>query len=491
MAHWNIGLPPAEWFTAETPGLDGLVREIQDTRLVAIDTETTGLRKLEDIVLYWSLSWTTPGTERVRRCCLRSDVLPAFHRIFGQQERSWIYANAKFDEHMLCNTGFYLRGDMIDVAVMHALLYEEESHALKDMCDQILHWRWTDFATTFGKVDKKDPTDSYQRRLLRAEKEDLRKLVEYASNDAYGTYMLYLELRRQLLAAPTWSAYPEMLPNLWELYDKTEKPFTRVLWDCERAGMQVDEGHLNNIEAKVDQQIAANLRELTRLAGRLIKPKSGDQVAELLFGDLKLKPLKMTKGGASSAPKPSTDKETLQEMALQTQDPKALAVLRALIGFADVNALKTNFLPGIRKSLDRNGRVHTSFNQNRAVTGRLSSSDPNMQNLRHPDKDPFSLRKAIVAPPGCLLIAADYEALEMMVLAAAACEEEMLDIFRRGWDIHMGNASMVFGYPYEDIKEAKKVQGLVKDHKLPDDAYTDYFKKCMAARQAVKTIGYG
>lgn len=114
-----------------------------------------------------------------------------------------------------------------------------------------------------------------------------------------------------------------------------------------------------------------------------------------------------------------------------------------------------------------------------------------VQNLKAPDRDPFHIRKGIIAPPGYLLIAADYSALEMMVLAAAACEEEMLEIFRKGWDIHMGNAAMVFGLPYEDMVKAKKIDKAIKENTLPESAMTAYVKQCLDARQAVKTIGYG
>ena len=486
---WHIDMPPAKWFTKDSEGLDGLVREIQDTKLVAIDTETTGLHKMADRVLYWSLAWTD-SSGREHRCCLRNDTLPAFRKVFADPYRTWIFANAKFDLHLLTSSGFPLIGRAADTAVMHALLYEDESHGLKDMCLQILGWTWQSFQDTFGKVNKKDPSDSYQHRLIKAEKEDLWKLVEYASNDAYGTLMLYYELKRQLEAASTWSAYPQTYATLWDLFEKTEMPYTRVLWSCERTGMQVDTDYLGSIGDKIDGQIATHLRELAKAAGRLVNPK-GDDVENLLFKELKLRPAKWTKGGVSSAPKPSVAKDALQEMAEAAKDPKAQSILRALLGYGEVIALKTNFIPGLLRGLDPTGRIHASFNQSVAVTGRLSSSDPNMQNLRNPERDPFALRKAIRAAKGNLLIAADYEALEMMVLAAAACEEGMLEIFRRGWDIHKGNASMVFGYPYEDLERATRIKEEVKAKVLPPTELTDYLKKCLEARTAVKTISYG
>lgn len=124
-------------------------------------------------------------------------------------------------------------------------------------------------------------------------------------------------------------------------------------------------------------------------------------------------------------------------------------------------------------------------------TGRLSSSDPNLQNIPNPDMDKFKIRRAFTHEPGNILIVADYEQLEMRLLAAAAMEKDMIDIFLKGWDIHMGNASLVFGLPYEDIAAAKKIDKKVKEGSLPESEMTEYVHKCLDARQAAKAIGFG
>lgn len=488
MQTWNTELPPAEWYTPDTPGLSRLVEEVGRQKLVAIDTETTGLDETHDVVLYWSIAWR-PAEGKERRVCLRADTLARFNHLFQDPTRRWVLANAKYDMSVLANTGYPLLGECCDVAVMHALLYEEESHGLKEMTLQMLGWTWADFASTFGKVNKKDALDSYQARMTNAEQTDVMRLVEYAANDAYGTLMLYFELQRKLQKARTWSMHPR-IETLWDYFVLTELPYTRVLWSCERAGLQVDLDYLDVIDKAARIGAVQAKTDLTRIAGRLVNPHSHDDLRVLLYQDLGLKPRKMTKGGKTGIRKPSCDKESLEELMEGDLTPHARDCILALQKYTEVNALISTFIPALR-GVDKYGRVHTHFRQAGAATGRLSSSDPNFQNMKSPDKDVYLLRKAIIAAQGNCLLAADYSALEMMVLACAAQEEEMLDIFRRGWDIHMGNAAMVFGYPYEDMVKAKKTDKLVKEQGGDPALITEYVRKCLDARQAVKTIGYG
>lgn len=375
----NINLPASEWYVPFSPGLEEVVQEIAATPLVAIDTETTGLDKMNDRVLYWSIAWRSPASGKMRKACLRSDTLPYFSKFFQETDRTWILANAKFDMAMLANMGCALQGRCADVSVAHALLYEEESHGLKEMTLQILGWTWADFEATFGKVDKNNPLDSIGARLRAAEKNDLKKLVDYASNDAYGTYMLYEELRRRLQKTPTDSFFPQEYPTLWEIFDKTEVPFTRVLYSCERAGLYIDEKYLLEVQTKVDTAMEQALRDLAREAGQPVNPNSGEELKHILFKVLGFKPTKFTKGGKSGVRKPSTDKGALEELENQAVSPGAARFLMALKEYNSVKALKTNFLPALLKKRDKNGRAHTNFGQASTATGRLNSSDPNFQ----------------------------------------------------------------------------------------------------------------
>lgn len=479
---WNISMPDGEWFTRETPGIESLIREVADTPVMAIDTETTGLNYMKDFPLYWSLSWERRGTPgHFRRVCLRADTLPFFANVFKDPNREWSFVNAKYDMHMLFNAGFELKGKIFDTSVMHSLLYEEERHSLDHMATSVLGWTWKDdFKTGFK-------TEGPATFLQRLEREDLSRLVEYASNDAYGTIFLRNKLKKELEQAATWSLYPELFPNLWEFFHKTEAPFTRVLWKCERAGAFVDVDYLKSIEGPVTEELKKVEREIVHIIGRPINTNSRNQIADYFFKEKGYRPLKMTKGGKTGIKLPAVDFDTLEYLVQQYDDPVAENMLIQ----RDLAKLKGTYVEGIQNSRDLHGRVHTRFNQDVARTGRLSSSDINLQNIPRPDTDKFRIRRAFIPEKGNNLIVADYEALEMRLLACAAMEQDMIQIFLDGKDIHMGNASLVFGMPYEDLEKAKKVDKEVKAGKRPESDMTDYYNRCLLARQHVKTIGFG
>lgn len=483
---WNITMPDAIWLSGDSSSQDieSFVREVADHKEVALDTETTGLNLMRDTVLYWSLSWHRKNGE-ARRACLRADVLRHFKKIFHEVNRDWIFCNAKFDVHMLKNTGIDIDGRYVDISVMHSLLYEEMPHGLKEMTEQLQGWVWQGFTDTFGKIDRDDPK-WIQNALINAEKTDLHRLVEYASNDAYGTLENYATLKKELMEASTWSLYPDLYPDLWELFRKVEVPFTKVLWKCERNGMRVDLDYLAGIEKPVKIEIENLERECVRLRGKPVNLNSPMQLRQWFFDELGLKPTKYTKGGAKGVKSPSLDFDALTAFA-DDGVPEAVAILR----HRDLSKLYGTYVVGLRDKVDAFNRIHTRFNQDVARTGRLSSSDPNLQNIPNPDMDKFKIRRAFTHEPGNILIVADYEQLEMRLLAAAAMEKDMIDIFLKGWDIHMGNASLVFGLPYEDIAAAKKIDKKVKEGSLPESEMTEYVHKCLDARQAAKAIGFG
>ena len=463
---WNVEIPKAEWYTHESPELEAVIREVIDQKHVAIDTETTGLSTWKDTPLFWSLSWGE------RRMCMPTETLHYFQEAFKQENKNWIFANAKFDAHMLANYGIDIAGNLVDTQVMHALLYEERPHGLKPMAMELLGWRWSDFDDTF----KKKPGETIQDIIMKCYHENHRLLVEYAANDAYGTLKVFEKLDKELKSEPTFSLYPEFFETMSDLFWKTEVPFTKTLFGCERHGALLDLEFLDTIRQPVMKRLEEIEKEVVRIAGRNININSNDELRDYLVGYKKLAPLKLTKGGASGIRKASIDSDYLD--FYKKLDPVAgLAAENR-----DLKKLLSTYVEGLSDKVDYNNRIHTRYNQDTARTGRLSSSEPNTQNIPNPEADRFKLRRAFIARPGYKLICLDYEALEMRLLAAASMEQDMIEIFEKGWDIHMGNAALVYGVPYEHIKTAKK-----KDKK----ELTDYDKKMLAFRQSVKIIGFG
>jgi DNA polymerase-1 len=518
---WNIELPSAHWFDLGSEGLDGLIREVMDQPVVAIDTETTGLSIHADEPLFWSLSWDET------RVCMPVSTMPLFRRAFADTNKAWVLANAKFDMHMLANNraeSMELAGHVYDISVMHALLYEEDSHALKDMAKQVLGWRWSDFFDTFkpqmvvdsskhnrvvSRPGKPDEIIIPQRResvgemLHRAHQTNLPLLVEYASNDAYGTMKLFEALKKKLEATNVYSLYPQWLATMSDVFFKTEAPFTRVLWECERNGVYVNRAYMESLRGPMGAEVNDLNREMVFLSGNpLFNSNSRQHLCDYFITKKGLRPLTSTKGGATGIKQPSIDKGFLEHY--EHEEPMAALMLR----HRKLSKLIGTYIDGANKHYDSRGRIHTRFNQDVARTGRLSSSDPNLQNIPQPDKDKFKLRGGFQAEDGNMLIVGDYEQLEMRLLACATVTDknpegarDMIQLFLDGKDIHIGNAAMVFGplykkqydfdLTYEFIKEAKKIDGQVKDGKLSKEAKTRLHELALEARNRIKSVAFG
>lgn len=527
---WNIQLPDAEWFQPGDAAIDSLVREVEDQEVVAIDTETTGLTVWKDRPLFWSLAW---GDRK--RVCMPVSTLPYFSRCFADAGKRWVFANAKYDMHLLANAylvpelrsffgpeGVRFAGECIDTQVMHSLLYEEESHALKDMAKQVLGWRWSDFFDTFKPLMLPDNTktpkmlksgvynqptrrETIEEMLMRCYHEDLPKLIDYASNDAYGALRIYEKLKDELENTVIYSLYPDWLPTMAHLFFKTEAPFTKVLWQCERNGVYVDRDYLQKLRGPMWEEHEGLKREMVKISGDPnFNPNSVDQLRAHFIDKEGLRPLMFTKGGKSGVKQPSVDKGFLEHYEHDSR--MAACVLRD----RKLTKLIGTYIDGADDHLDLKGRIHTRFNQDVARTGRLSSSSPNLQNIPTPEKDKYQLRGAFQATPGAgnVLIVGDYEQLEMRLLACATVTDDnpdgakdMIQIFLDGKDIHMGNAAMVFGplvkkqhgwdFTYDFFKEAKKIDGKVKNGELPDTARTPQVKLALEKRNHIKAIGFG
>ena len=405
---WNIDLPAWERYDFGDPKLPEIVQSVQERGLVAIDTETTGLNIMSDRVLFWSLSWDEAGTGRRRRLCMEAATLEYFREVFADPTMRWIMANAKFDMHMIANgghsvAGAILAGECADVAVMHALLNEEKSHALKDMAFDVLGWKWSDFFDTFrpqmvpdeskppkklkgGKLSQPTRKETVGEMLLRCNRDDPARLNDYASNDAFGTLQLYYALEKQLLSQKTYTLYPEWLPTMADLFFKTEVPFTKVLWKCERNGIFVNPAYMqerrgpmvetiNRLErqmvAEAEKVAQGMLGESFHSDGSPFKPNSLEDQKHFYFDLLELRPLSFTGGGKSGVKNPSVDAKFLEHYAQETPMAKYDQERRKL------TKLISTYIDGGAKHYDRNYRIHTRYNQDVARTGRLSSSEPN------------------------------------------------------------------------------------------------------------------
>ena len=266
---WNILAPETlyygpnplslEWPAGMTDALSSLIELLSNFKEIAIDTETTGLNIWKDMPLYFSVAW---GPEDdIQRATLHAACLPYFQEMFKDPSRRWLFANAKYDTHILANAGYELAGALVDTQVMHALLYEESPHNLKAMCFQLGGWTWGDFQDQFGKIGK---NQSAEELIRRAEREDFGRLVAYAGNDALGTMLCYYKLRTRLQQAPTDSWLPS-IETLWDYFERLEVPYTRTLWKMERNGVRIDKQKLADARPEAEAHLQDLMRQLVKL----------------------------------------------------------------------------------------------------------------------------------------------------------------------------------------------------------------------------------
>lgn len=384
------------------PRMDGLVREVLDQDIVAIDTETTGLCVFRDAPLYWSMAWGDRN-----RCAMPISTLPYFQQSFQDPTKAWAFANAKFDAHMLANAGFTLEGHWYDIQVMHALLYEEESHRLKDVAKSCLGWSWRDFFDVFkpqlvpdyskpvkilknGKMSQPTRAENNYEMLTRAEHENLYQLVDYASNDAFGTLRLFEHLRRELEATNIYSLYSSRFRTMADLFFMTEAPYTKVLWKVERNGFYADKDYLVGIGGPMGTELDELARDMQRLwhekrnevvtwwmslsesqarawlglghtdptqTPLMFNPNSVDQLRAYFIEWFGLKPLMMTKGGKSGVKQASIDKGFLEHYEGDSE------MAHQMLRHRKLSKLKGTYIDNIDEFRDNNGRIHTKYNQ--------------------------------------------------------------------------------------------------------------------------------
>lgn len=433
---------------------------------VAIDTETTGLRILEDKILFWSMA-----TED-RRWCFPAEYLWAFDRLFADPAISWCMANAKYDLHMLRNAGITIAGRVFDIIVMDAMVDDTRPHGLKDQAWFAYEVKWGEFkelfldpvvvAETLG-LDKNEFREFKKKsggdKLLYVYNLAPEMVIDYASCDAYFTYMLWVDLTNTLASEMLPVIFAPGFETLLDYFNVIEVPLTRTLWNMERRGVLVDLDYVKKIDEPMRNGIAASTRKLIEMAGREFNPKSSDHLRDILFTDrgFGLKPVKYTAGGKKSA-QAGTDEKSLRILMERAQGGPASKFIFSLLELKKLVKLHGTYVKGIGKHLGPDGRIHTRYNQTGARTSRLSSSDPNMQNLPRPDpkSDPFGIRGAFIASAGKELQDGDYPQIEFRVAAVQAQEEKMMDAVRKGWDIHNANTSNMFNVPYDDVAGAKK-----------------------------------
>jgi len=318
---------------------------------------------------------------------------------------------------VLASIGLTLSGAHGDVELLSYLLNpSRRQHALSDLARERLR---AELPPSPSAAGKKGPA-----------------LEEVTVEQCSGSYGACADAARRL-AALLWTEIDHA--GLGKLAREIELPLIPVLARMELKGVKVDRTMLSSIEKKVDAECAVQLAKIYEQTGHSFNVNSNAQLAQVLYDELKLPVLKRGKTG------PSTDQEVLEKLSEQHPLPKAIIDYRAF------SKLKSTYLETLPILLAADGRLHTSFHQAAAATGRLSSSDPNLQNIPIRSELGREIRRAFVADPGCQLISADYSQVELRILAHIAEDPALLEAFQRDEDIHTRTAAEVFGVAPSEV----------------------------------------
>lgn len=422
---------------ARVDDLDTVAKQIRDAGRMAVDTETTALDTMRADLVGISIcaspgvAWYVPTGHTLEgdedRNVPLDAVRDALAKVFADPDIDKIAQNAKFDMRMLARHGLKLEGVAFDPMLASYLLNPEESHGLKAMARRILGIEMTEIDALIGKG----------RTATTMDRVEIDRAAPYACADADLTLRLADKLGPEL---DEWGAR--------KLFDEMEMPLVGVLEAMEAEGVRLDVEFLDTLGKDLSRQIDALASEICDMAGRAFNIKSPKQVAEVLFEDIGLKPTRKTSTGHS------TGSEVLEELA------KSHPLPQRILDYRHLEKIRSTYVEALPKLVNpETGRLHTTYNQFIAATGRLSSSDPNLQNIPVRTDLGRKIRQAFLPNrKGDVLMAADYSQIELRVLAHVTGDRALREAFTEGTDIHRQTAARVFDMPPEMVTSEMRSQ---------------------------------
>ncbi len=415
--------------------LDSWLAKLSSASLFCFDTETTSLDPMTAKLVGMSFS-VTPG---------EAAYLPLTHDYFDAPEQLPFQAtlqqiqpilenanikkvgqNLKYDKHVLANHGIALNGIAHDTLLQSYVLESHRGHGMDELSQRHLGITPISFEEVAGKGAKQVGFNQVT----------VETASEYAAEDADITLQLHQALSPNITADK----------KLDFIYSSIEMPSMEILFTIERNGVLIDANLLNRQSNEIGMKLMELEKQAYELAGQPFNLGSPKQLQEILFGKLGIKPTKKTPSGA-----PSTDEDVLQELALDYPLPKVLLEYR---GLAKLKSTYTDKLPKMINP--HTGRVHTSYNQAVAITGRLASSDPNLQNIPVRTSEGRRIREAFIAPNGNVIVSADYSQIELRIMAHLSQDSGMLQAFANNEDIHRATAAEIFGVEREAVDSEQR-----------------------------------
>ncbi|MGH8621057.1 MAG: DNA polymerase I [Burkholderiales bacterium] len=404
--------------------LEAWLKKIETADLVALDTETTSLDPMKAELVGLSFSVEAGAAAYVPLAhryagapgqLERDAVLGRMRPWLEHAGRAKLGQNAKYDMHVLANHGIRLAGVAHDTLLQSYVLESHRPHDMDSLAERHLGVKTITYDEVTGKGAARIGFDQVT----------VERATEYSAEDADVTLKLHLTLHPRLRAEE----------KLERIYREVEMPLLAVLFNMERHGVLLDTGLLQDLSREFGEKMAEFEARAHEQAGQPFNINSPKQIQEILFERQGLKPVKKTPSG-----QPSTDEDSLEELALDHPLPKLILDYRAL---AKLKSTYTDKLPEMINPAT--GRVHTTYGQAVAVTGRLASNDPNLQNIPIRTAEGRRIREAFVAPAGAHIVSADYSQIELRIMAHISQDASLLAAFAAGEDIHTATAAEIFG----------------------------------------------
>lgn len=412
------------------PDLQKLIDKFSRLPHFALDTETTALNYMQAQLVGISLAhqageaYYLPLRHQLTQNLPYQESLAALKPLLENPAVGKIGQHIKYDRHILAKEGIELAGNIDDTMLMSYCHNSTATrHNMDDLAHYYLNYQTTSFETLAGKGAKQLTFDQI----------DIERAAHYACEDADITLRLYEHFSRQLAQNDSLTA----------LYQTIEAPLSAVLYRMEARGVKIDSKRLVQQSAEIEIQLKDLESRAYDLAGSEFNLGSPKQLQEILFERLGLPVVEKTPKG-----QPSTNESTLEILAQEHHAalPKIILEHRSL---AKLKSTYTDKLPELIQA--HTGRIHTSYHQAVTSTGRLSSSDPNLQNIPVRSAEGRRIRQAFIAEPGYYLLAADYSQIELRIMAHLSGDEGLIQAFKEGKDIHAATAAEIFGGDPEHI----------------------------------------
>jgi DNA polymerase-1 len=416
--------------------LDCWLTKLNAADLTCLDTETTSLDQMQAQIVgisfavvageaaYLPLAHTYPGApDQISFDMAIAKLSPWL----TDPAKKKLGQNIKYDMHVFANHGIKVAGYVHDTLLQSYVLESHQRHDMESLASRHLG---ASGLMSYEHVAGKGASQICFDQVA------IETATAYSAEDSDVTLQLHHALHPQVLADE----------KLRYVYDAIELPVAKVLLTMERNGVLIDASLLQTQSGELGQKMIELEAKAHAIAGQPFNLGSPKQLAEILFDKQGIKPLKKTPGGA-----PSTDEETLAKLAEDYPLPKAILEYRS------VSKLKSTYTDKLPKMVNpKTGRVHTNYGQAVAVTGRLSSNDPNLQNIPVRTAEGRRIREAFVASPGSMIVSADYSQIELRIMAHLSGDKGLLDAFANGEDVHRATAAEVFGVTREDVSSEQR-----------------------------------